>query len=170
MGNDLGEIILQGTMNTLSASAFLKTLPDTLRPLLPPALQGFQTRYPWSSLLQIHYGEALLHYEVARVGGRPGQRIAGWELGFHCEARDHTLNRYLLDGFRRNLFEIKATLGESVEAEMWDRGWTKIYEVYPDAPLTEAYHAEVAARLAAIMACLHPIFVPLRGAAAEIYR
>jgi hypothetical protein len=154
----------------LSQSAFLNTLPDELRPGLPPALRGFQTRRPWSSLLQIHYGESSLHYEVGPVWPRPGQTINGWELGFHCESHDHALNRVLLDGFRRHLFEIKATLGEGIEAEMWDRGWTKIYEVYPAAPLTEAYRAAVAGRLAAIMACLHPIFVELRRAAAEIYR
>ena len=120
--------------------------------------------------MQIHYGEPSLHYEVGRVVERPGRPEGGWELGFHCEARDHTLNRFLLDGFRRHLFEIKATLGESVEAEMWDKGWTKIYEVYPGEALTEAYRDEVAGRLAAFIACLHPIFAELRGAAAAIYR
>lgn len=157
-------------MNTLSTNAFLKSLPVVLRPLLPAALQDFQFRLPWSSLLQIHYGEPSLHYEVARVAERPGRSHAGWELGFHCEARDHTLNRFLLDGFRRHLFEIKAELGESFEAEMWDRGWTKIYEVYPEEPLTERYRAAVATRLAAIVVCLHPLFVDLRSAAAAIYR
>ena len=96
--------------------------------------------------------------------------MSGWELGFHCEAADHHLNRLLLDGFRRHLFEIKETLGESIEAEMWDRGWTKIYEVYPEGELNEAYRAAVAGRLAEIITCLHPIFVELRGAAAELYR
>jgi hypothetical protein len=157
-------------MTTLSTTAFVQSLPDALRPLLPASLQGFQHRIQWHTLLQIHYGEPSLHYEVSRVGGRPGQTIDGWELGFHCEARDHTLNRFLLDGFRRHLFEIKATLGEGIEAEMWDRGWTKIYEVLPKAPLTEAYRAELAGRLAGMIACLHPIFVDLRRAAMEIYR
>lgn len=161
-------------MNTLSTSlstnAFLKSLPDALRPQLPPPLHGFQWRIPWGGLLQIHYGEATLHYEVGHVGERPGRSRTGWELGFHCESRDHALNRFLLDGFRRHLFEIKAELGDSIEAEMWDRGWTKIYEVYADEPLTEAYRDAVAARLAAIIACLHPVFVDLRSAAAAVYR
>ena len=156
-------------MNTLSRTAFIKSLPDALRPLLPIALQGFHVRYPWS-LLQIHYGEPSLHYEVGHYSPQAGRNVAGWELGFHCESRDRHLNVLLLQGFRHHLFEIKETLGESVEAEMWDRGWTKIYEVYPDEPLTEAYRAAVAGRLAGIMACLHPIFVDLRRSAAEIYR
>ena len=156
-------------MTAISQKTYLETLPDTLRPLLPVALQGFQVRRPWS-LLQLHFGEPSLHYEVSYVGQRPGRLVTGWELGFHCEARDHHMNRLLLDGFRRHLFEIKATLGESVEAEMWDRGWTKIYEVYPDAPLTQAYRADVAGRLAEMITCIHPIFVELRRSAAEIYR
>lgn len=156
-------------MSALSQTAFVNTLPDVLRPLLPVPLQGFQVRRPWS-LLQVHYGEPALHYEVSHVGQRPGRLITGWELGFHCEARDLHLNRLLLDGFRRHLFEIKAALGESIEAEMWDRGWTKIYEVYADEPLTEAYRATVAARLAQIIACIHPVFVELRRSAAEVYR
>lgn len=157
-------------MSALSQTAFVHTLPDVLRPMLPPVLQSFHTRYPWGSLLQIHFGEPSLHYEVGHVSQRPGQTVTGWELGFHCEARDHNLNRLLLDGFRRHLFEIKAELGERIEAEMWDRGWTKIYEVYPDEPLTEDYRAAVAGRLAAIITCLHPVFVDLRRSAAEIYR
>lgn len=157
-------------MTTLSHPVFIETLPGVLRPLLPPSLQGFQSRVQWRTLLQIHYGEPSLHYEVSRIGERPGRQVEGWELGFHCESRDHALNRFLLDGFRRHLFEVKETLGDGVEAEMWDRGWTKIYEVFPGEPLTEAYRAALAARLAAIMSCLHPIFAQLRGAAAEIYR
>jgi hypothetical protein len=157
-------------MTTLSQSAFIETLPAALGPYLPEPLRGFQVRRPWRTLLQIHYGEASLHYEVGHVSQRPGQRIQGWELGFHFEARDHDLNRYLLDGFRRHLFEIKSTLGESIEAEMWDRGWTKIYEVYPEEPLTVEYRQRVAGRLAAIITCLHPIFVDLRRDVVQIYR
>lgn len=157
-------------MKTLSQTAFVESLPNAMRPFLPPALQGFQSRRLWGSLLQIHFGEASLHYEVSRIANRPGQSITGWELGFHCESRDHHLNRLLLDGFRRHLFEIRAVLGETIEAEMWDRGWTKIYEVYRDGDLTEAYRDELAGRLGQIITCLHPIFVELRRSALELYR
>lgn len=157
-------------MTTLSSTAFIHGLPEITRPLLPVALRGFQVRYPFRMLLQIYYGEPALHYEVGPVPARPGRRDDGWELGFHCEARDHHLNRLLLDGFRRHLFEIKATLGEGIEAEMWDRGWTKIYEVFPGEPLTADYQARVGGRLAEIISGLHPFFVELRQAAAEIYR
>ncbi len=152
-------------MTTLSRTKFLQTLPDVVVPALPKALQGIKTKQPWSWLVQFHYGEQRLHYEVSRVrGGR------GWELGFHCEARDKTLNRFLLQGFRRHLFEIKDTLGESIEAEMWDRGWTKIYEVFPEEELTVAYQQRVGQRLALIITCLHPIYVDLRNDVARVHR
>ncbi|HRQ39997.1 MAG TPA: hypothetical protein PLD25_18970 [Chloroflexota bacterium] len=152
-------------METLSHRQFIATLPPVVTPYLPAHLQGVQVKQPWQWLVQFHFGEPRLHYEVSRVARRQG-----WELGFHCEATDPRLNRYLLDGFRRHLFEIKDTLGESVEAEMWDKGWTKIYEVYPDASLTRSYQTAVAQRLATIIICLHPIFVDLRGAVAAVYR
>lgn len=152
-------------MTALTHNKFLQTMPDVVIPLLPEPLQGIHSRQPWRWLVQFHYGEPRLHYEIARA-----QRQGGWELGFHCEARDNHLNRVLLDGFRRHLFEIKDTLGGSIEAEMWDRGWTKIYKVYPDADLNTDYQQKIGRRLADIIICLHPIYVDLRSRVAEVYR
>lgn len=152
-------------MTVLSQANFLKTLPELVLARLPEPLQGIQPRQPWRWIVQFHYGEPRLHYEVSRT---PKQ--GGWELGFHCEARDKDLNRFLLNGFRRHLFEIKDNLGETVEAEMWDKGWTKIYEVYPERPLTADYQREIGQRLAEIITCLHPIYVDLRNAVAQVYR
>ncbi len=152
-------------MSSLSQNKFLQTLPEVVVAQLPPLLQGIKVRQPWQWLVQFHYGEPRLHYEVSKA-----MRHGGWELGFHCEASDKQLNRLLLDGFRRHLFEIKDTLGSSIEAEMWDRGWTKIYEVVPEEELTTAYQAKIGGRLAEIIVCLHPIYVELRNSAAQVYR
>jgi hypothetical protein len=152
-------------MSQLTSVQFLRTLPEVVVPELPPNLQTIQIRQPYRWLVQFHYGEPWLHYEVARA-----QRRNGWELGFHCEARDKRLNRFLLDGFRRNLFEIKDVLGDGIEAEMWDRGWTKIYEVAAPESLTPAYQKKIGARLAEIIVVLHPFYTNLRNAVAEIYR
>ena len=152
-------------MATLSQTRFLKTLPELVIARLPEPLQGIKMRQPYRWLIQFHYGEPSLHYEVSRAWGRPG-----WEVGFHCEAKDKTLNRYLLTGFRRHLFEIKDELGEAVEAEMWTRGWTKVYEVIPEAPLDVAYQKGIASRLACMITCLQPIFAELRSDVIRIYR
>jgi len=159
------ECAIMSLLMTLSYQQFLKTFPDVLIPQLPEHLQGMQVRQPFRWIIQFHYGEPRLHYELSRPRYRPGL-----ELAFHCEAKDKELNRYLLNGFRRNLFEIKESLGENVEAEMWDRGWTKIYEVYPEDNLTSNYQHAVGTRMAEIIVCLHPIYVELRGQVARIYR
>jgi len=156
-------------MSTLSRSKFITTFADELLPRLPESLQQMQVRRRWSWLVQFHVGEPRLHYELSRAARRHNG-IDGWEIGFHCEARDKQLNRYLLRGFRRHLFEIKDTLGDAIEAEMWDKGWTKIYEVVPMAPLTTRYQQQVAARLADIIRCLHPIYVDLRSDITRIHR
>lgn len=149
----------------LSRTKFLKTMPAVVRVHLPQLLQGIKVRQPYRWLVQFHYGEPQLHYEISSAKHRPG-----WELGFHCEARDKKLNRYLLTGFRRHLFEIKDLLGPQLEAEMWDRGWTKIYEVYPEGDLTEGYQMAIGQRLAEIIVCLHPIYVNLRNDVTRVYR
>jgi hypothetical protein len=152
-------------MTKLSYTQFLKTLPELVINRLPEPLHGIKVHQPYRWLIQFHYGEPRLHFEVSSAKHR-----RGWELGFHCEATDNRLNRFLLDGFRRHLFEIKDVLGDSIEAEMWDKGWTKIYEVYPEGSFTAAYQAEIGQRLAQIITCLHPIYVDLRNAVARTYR
>ena len=152
-------------MARLSYTKFLKTLPEHVKSNLPERLQEIKVVQPYRWLIQFHFGEPRLHFEVSSA-----KYNQGWELGFHCEAKDKDLNRYLLNGFRRHLLEIKDVLGPRIEAEMWDKGWTKIYEIYPPEDLTEAYQAEVGARLAEIITCLQPIFVSLRNDVARIYR
>jgi hypothetical protein len=142
---------------SLSYSKFLRTLPPRVIDQLPPSLRALKVNQPWSWLVQFHYGEPRLHYEVSRAS-----RHSGFELGLHFEARDRALNHFLLNGFRRHLFEIKDTLGDTLEAEMWDKGWAKVYEVYPEGDLTPAFQEEIGRRLAAIICCLQPIFVDLR--------
>jgi len=151
-------------MAQLSRNKFLQNMPELLLLHLPPSLQGLKSRQQWQWLIQFHYGEPSLHYEISPV------RERGWEIGFHCEAKDSRLNRFLLDGFRRHLFEIKDMLGRGVEAEMWDRGWTKIYEVVPEQPITTEYQQLIAERLVRFIICLHPIYVDLRNVVAKNYR
>ena len=149
----------------MSQQKFLQTLPEVMIPQLPAHLQTIQVRQPWRWLVQFHFGETRLHYELSRVARRDA-----WEIGFHFESGDKQLNRFLLQGFRRHLFEIKDVLGESFEAEMWDKGWSKVYEVVPAEPLTGDYQAKIGHRLAEVITCLHPIFVDLRSQAARIKR
>ena len=87
-----------------------------------------------------------------------GERRGLIEIGLHFESRDADQNRELLAAFSRRMVEVKATLGERWEAEMWDKGWTKVYETVPYAPFTEELLAAIAARLARAMTVLQPIW------------
>lgn len=151
-------------MKPLGYYEFLRTLPNLIRPGLPGEWQSFRVHQPYQWLLQLHFGEPALHYEIGRVAHRPEL-----ELGLHFEAKEAHLNRYLLLGFRRHFFEIRDELGERIEAEMWDKGWSKVYELYPAGELTEEYQAAVSQRFVQIMLVLHPVFLKLRQEVSRIY-
>jgi hypothetical protein len=130
----------------------MRAIPPATRAKLPKKLQGFKVATR-SWLVQLYYTDPLLHYEVVTLGVKRGQL----ELGLHFESRNSAINARLLDGMARYLIEIKAELGESFEAEMWDRGWTKVYETIPMETFDEAYVDRVATRLAQAIVVMQPI-------------
>jgi hypothetical protein len=136
----------------MRTSDFMRALPNATRPKLPRKLQGFKTNVR-SWLVQFYYTQPLLHYEVVTLGERRGVL----EIGLHFESRHHDENARLLDGFLQHLIEIKAQLGDQVEAEMWDKGWTKVYETIPLETMTDDYLNRVAERLAKMIVVLQPI-------------
>ena len=147
-------------MSALRSSQFMAALPAATRAALPKGFRQLRSAHRgW--LCQLYPRDPQLHYEVWNMGPVRGKI----ELGLHFESRDHALNRQLLAGFDRRMVEIKATLGPQWEAEQWDRGWTKVYEVIPEESLTTDYQERVAARLVEMINCFQPILVGLRAAA-----
>jgi hypothetical protein len=129
---------------------FLTALPDRVRPLLPPSERDLQWRQRWS-LVQLWYGDnARIHYEVWFH-----RRIDRIEVGLHFEA-DAVTNARLLDHFLDNLIVAKA-VSERIEAEPWDRGWTRVYEMIPLEPLDDAFLDRIAERLAHLISNLQPL-------------
>jgi len=147
-----------GTIGGVKSSEFMRALPDAVRPKLNKRLREFKTAgRAW--LAQFYYDDPRVHYEVWNLGPRRGRL----EIGLHLESRDRELNARLLDGMLSHLFEIKAELGSSFEAEPWDKGWTKIYETIPLEPFSTEYLERVAARTAQVMGVLEPIRRTLQG-------
>lgn len=137
----------------LTSTQFMQALPGAVRPLVPPELRRFKSSTRgW--LCQLYYTNSRLHYEVWNMGERRGLI----EIGLHFESRDADENHELLAAFSRRMVEVKATLGERWEAEMWDKGWTKVYETVPYAPFTAELLAAIATRLARAMTVLQPIW------------
>jgi hypothetical protein len=137
----------------------MRAIPPAAHTKLPPQWQNFKTHVrPW--LVQLSYADPLLHYEVVTLGERRGVL----EIGLHFESRDPAVNARLLDGFLRHLFEIKAQLGKGIEAEAWDKGWTKVYETIPLEAFDETYVDRVAGRLVQVIVVLQPILEHLTAA------
>jgi hypothetical protein len=140
-------------MPRLTSSTFMRALPEAVRAELPPAQRKFKTTV-WGWLCQLYYRDPRLHYEVWNMGEQRGKL----ELGLHFESRDRAVNAALLAGFSQHMAEIKATLGPQWEAEPWDKGWTKVYEVVPYEPFTDELLASLSARVARAITVLQPIW------------
>jgi hypothetical protein len=143
----------------LLPGSFMHRLPDALRPQLPAA---FGAQHPLhlklrGRLLQLWYGpDATVHYEIWIH-----ERTQQLELGLHCEA-DAALNARIKRELSFYLFEIKYALGNEVELEEWDRGWTRLYETQPLNPLDEARLAELGERTGLFVRTIQPIYMEIR--------
>jgi hypothetical protein len=138
-----GELSLRGWL-----AAVARLLPE----FLPDDLLDFRLRGPRGSLVGLYYGvEDSRHYE-AWVQPRAG----AIEMGLHFEGPPE-VNRWWLDRVGRDGEAITAALGPGVEAEQWTARWTRVHEVRPLEPLSEAFAARVAARLASYALVLEPL-------------
>jgi hypothetical protein len=136
----------------MQPNEFLRRLPPTIRPLLAAPLQAFQVR-PQGRLLKLWYDpDPRIHYEVALY-----ERTQQLELGLHFEA-DPARNEWLRRQFVARLIELKWALGNGVEVEPWDRGWARVYETHPFAPLDEPRLEEFAPRMAAFIEAVQSMY------------
>ena len=139
----------------LKHTDFMKTIARQIGHHLAPPLDDFrlgETRW----FCQVYFGrDRRIHYEVSRPWSRSGRQI---EIGLHFESRDKPRNRALLTAFDRHLMEIQIALGRDVKAEIWDKGWAKVYEIFPDTDLTEPLAEHTTQRLAEFITVLEPIY------------
>lgn len=137
----------------LTSSQFMLALPSATREHLPPELKKFKAATRgW--LCQLYYRDSRLHYEVWNMGERRGVL----EIGLHFESKNRDENVALLNHFSRYMIEVKSRLGTQWEAEMWDKGWTKVYETVPYEPFSHDVLERVSKRLATAMTVLQPIW------------
>jgi len=136
----------------MKSSEFMRALPEAVRPKLPRRLRDFKVAGR-SWLAQFYYDDPRLHYEVWNLGDRR-KRL---EIGLHFESTNRDLNARLLEAMSAHLFEIKAELGPTFEAEPWDKGWTKVYETISLESFNADYLERVAVRLAQVIGVLEPI-------------
>lgn len=140
---------------SLKHRQFLKHIADSISNYLPKEYASpkfIETHWQ----LQFYYGNnKRIHYEVSRVWNRQGRQI---EIGLHFETRNKQHNRDLLHHFDHHLVEICAALEDEIKAEQWDRGWTKIYQLFEDQTLDEALVESICQCLAAFVGVVQPIY------------
>ena len=133
----------------LRPAEFLGQVPERARLLLPTHLRRFEARNRWS-IVQLWYPPSpRVHYEVGFH-----RRVERVEVGLHFEA-DPRSNARLLELFERDLIVAKA-VSERFEAEPWDRGWARVYEMLPIEPLDDSYVRQIADRLVGLIVALQP--------------
>lgn len=135
----------------LTTADFLGQLASRVRDRLPAGLADFETRRG-PALVKVFYGDPAVHYEawLHRARGR-------LELGLHFERRDAAANARDLARLGADLLFLKFAIGAGIEAEPWDKGWTRIYEVVPLQPLSAAYVDQIADRWARLIEILEPL-------------
>lgn len=135
----------------LSTAEFLRGVLDATRARLPDPLQHLETRHQ-GSLIKLWRDDPAIHFEMAVHRGRG--RV---ELALHFETRDAERNRRLLEYVAEDLQLLKETLGIGVEAEPWDKGWTRVYLTRPVERLGTEEQAALAIAFAEFIEVIEPI-------------
>ena len=135
----------------MKTKEFLENLLELVRQQLPPELSGFQVKGPITSLIKLHYEIPSVHYEVW-IQRRKGQV----EVGLHFEG-DPESNARSLELLRHRAGEVLSALGDDIEFERWDRGWTRVHHTLPLEPLADDFLVEVSFKLSGMMRILEPL-------------
>ena len=136
---------------------FLEALLELVRQQLPPELSGFQVTGTAMSLVKLHYGRPAVHYEVWIQ-----KRREEVELGLHFEG-DAESNRRHLELLSGRRDAIRSALGPGVDAEPWDKGWTRVHETVPLEPLSDDFLVELSFKLSAMIRTLEPMLRAVEG-------
>ena len=106
-----------------------------------------------SHMVKLWFGNKALHYECGVYAHR---KVI--EIGLHFES-DAMTNLRLLGAFRARSSVIARRL-PTARIEPWDKGWVRVWESIPLAPLAPfapTFRERVAKRLAGYISVLEPI-------------
>ena len=135
----------------MKSREFLEILPEMVRQQLPSELGDFEVVSTMSTLMKIHYGVPTVHYEVWIQ-----RRKKQVEVGLHFEG-DRESNSRHLEMLRQRATDIRSALGDAVELEEWDKGWTRAHRTVPLEPLDDDFLVEVSFTLSGMIRTLEPI-------------
>jgi hypothetical protein len=135
----------------LSKAEFLRGVLEGVRARLGAELQGLSARQQWS-LIKLFDEEPSIHFELWLHANRSTA-----ELGLHFETRNAERNQQLLEFVADDLPFLKEVIGQGLEAEPWDKGWTRLYISQRLDRLNRDEQDRLAAAFARFIETLDPI-------------
>jgi hypothetical protein len=141
---------MPGQNGTLKAREFVFFCEDLALASLPATVPKPERRVMWT-ILQLHYGDPRVHFEL-----QPQVARGVVELGLHFEGPVELNDRWAALVAERAT-EIAAALGDGWELEEWTASWRRLHRTWPFATLTAELGREVASQLATAIEVLYPV-------------
>ena len=137
-------------MTSGKTKEFLRALLSSVRDDLPTPYRDARIEIQ-AAIGKLWYGNRDIHYEC-----NIRARLGTIEIGLHFEA-DPLTNARLLGAFRSREKHVRKRLGSAVRLEVWDRGWSRIWEPHEATALDEQLRDRLAKRLSRYVEVLEPI-------------
>ncbi|HKS92513.1 MAG TPA: hypothetical protein VJQ83_11335 [Tepidiformaceae bacterium] len=135
-------------MKRLKAREFLFYTEDQALAGLPADFPRPERRVMWT-ILQLHYGNPDVHFEV-----QPQVARGQVEVGLHFEGRVEMNDVWAL-GLAERAAELRFALGDAWELEEWTASWRRLHRVFHFDALTAQLGREVAADFTRLLLTLH---------------
>ena len=124
---------------------FLQLVLGRLEAETPPELRPWHARQR-HAMLQIHYGNPRVHYELW-LQSRSGRA----EIGLHFEDEPERNQRWCAL-FAGRVFELLEALGPTVELEEWTANWARLHVTAPLRPLDDSFATELVGHFGRLIA------------------
>jgi hypothetical protein len=134
---------------TLQAREFIFYCEDTALAALPADFPRPERKVMWT-ILQLHYGNPTVHFEIQPHLGR-GQV----ELGLHFEGPAEKNEEWAL-ALSLRAVELMAGLGPAWELEEWTASWRRLHRIFTFERLDATLGRDVGAELSKAMLLLQP--------------
>jgi hypothetical protein len=135
---------------TLKAREFLFACEDRAMAQLSPSLPRLERKVMWT-ILQLHYGDPYVHFEV-----QPQVSRGQVEVGLHFEG---VLDKN--EEWAQRIADLAApiagSLGPEWELEEWTASWRRLHRVFAFDRLTSPLASEVAEQYALLITTLQPV-------------
>ncbi len=142
----------------MKAREFLFYCEDQAMARLPAGFPQPERRVMWT-ILQLHYGEPNVHFEL-----QPQVSRGIVELGLHFEGPVEA-NEAAALVLAERIADVLPALGEGWELEEWTASWRRLHRTFPFERLDGALAREVAEAFARLLVTIEPLMDELLRAA-----